>query len=73
MGLPVLVSAQTLLFWTQRQCPTVQWLPLNAAQSLAIMPLHLLTDYLRVCLQGEIAIIGIRRFCRDRDDLSPLP
>lgn len=73
MGLPVLVSDQTLLSWTQGQCPAAQWLPLKAAQSLAIVPLNSVTDYLSVCLQWETGIIGIGCFCRDRDDLSLLP
>lgn len=68
-----MVGDQTPLFWTQREGPAAEWLPLKAAQSLVMVPLNLLTDYLSVCLQGEIAIIGIESFCRDRDDLSPLP
>lgn len=44
----------------------------KAAQSLAVLPLNSLADYLSACLQWEIAIIGIGCFCRDRG-LSPLP
>lgn len=52
----MLVHTQSLLSQTQRWCLAVQWLPLEAAQNLAITPLNLLIISVSV-LSGKLLLL----------------
>lgn len=61
-------------FLVPEAAPAAQWLPLKAGARLEPGNwAHEFPICLNVCLQWETAVIGTECFCRDRDDLSPLP